>query len=107
MTNPVNQLRARPDVIRVGVAGQDVISFRVEMPEVWDVVRIDAPASTPVAMVKQRALEALFPGATDVIDFVVKFNGYEVLNEEASLGDIGVRSGSTLLLTGRHRKAVR
>ena len=107
MTNPVNQLRAGPDVIRLGAAGDDVLSLRVEIPEVWDLVRIDAPASTPVAALKQRALYALLPGASDAHEYVVKLRGFEVLNENASLGDIGVRTGSTLLITNRHRKPVR
>ena len=103
----VNQMRSRAEVIRMGASGEDVVAFRVEVPEVWDVQRIDAPASMPVAAVKQRALEALLPGASNVVDYVVKFRGFEVLNENASLGDVGVRDGSTLLITNRHRIPVR
>ena len=50
----VAQLRARPDAIRLGTAGEPVITVRVQVPEVWDTVRIDAPSETSVLTVKQR-----------------------------------------------------
>ena len=44
MTSPttpfVAQLRSRPGVLRVGAAGEPTITVRVQMPEVWDVVRV-------------------------------------------------------------------
>ena len=57
--------------------------------------------------VKLRALEALYPEAQMHQDFVVKLNGWEVLDESVSLTDAGVINGSTLLLTFRRRRAVR
>lgn len=102
----VAQLRARPEVIRLGTTGEPVITVRVQVPEVWDTVRIDAPPSTPVLVLKQRALETLMIGAEQA-DYVTKLRGFEVLDESASLASAGVVTGSTLLVTSRRRRPVR
>ena len=103
----VSQLRARPGVIRVGADGSPRITIRVQMPEVWDAVRVETPASEPVRSVKAEALAVLQPQGDLSEDFVVKLNGYEVLDEMASLADVGAMDGSTFLLTYRRRRPVR
>ena len=108
MTAPfVTGLRSRGSTIHIGPEGAGTITIRVEMPEVWDVVRIIAAPTEPVLTVKQRALEALFPQAGAHTDFVVKLHGWEVLDEGASLADAGLIDGSILLLTHRGRRPVR
>lgn len=108
MTAPaVSQVRARPGTIRLGGDNEPSITIRVEVPEVWDVIRIEAPPTTPVAVIKQRTLEALEPNATDSDDWVVKLRGFEVLDESASLMDAGAKNGSTFLVMGRHRRPVK
>jgi hypothetical protein len=102
----VAQLRSRPEVIRLGTTGEPVITVRVQVPEVWDTVRIDAPSNTPVLVLKERALEALMPGAEQV-EYVTKLRGFEVLDETTSLSSAGVVTGSTLLVTSRRRRPVR
>ena len=102
----VAQLRARPETIRLGTTGEPVITVRVQVPEVWDTVRIDAPPDTPVLVLKQRALETLMPGA-EAVEYVTKLRGFEVLDETASLSSAGVLTGSTLLVTSRRRRPVR
>jgi hypothetical protein len=102
----VAQLRARPEAIRLGTPGDPVITVRVQVPETWDTVRIDAPPDTPVLLLKQRALETLVPGA-EQIEWVTKLRGFEVLDETASLSAAGVVNGSTLLVTFRRRRPVR
>ncbi len=59
----VTGLRSRSATIRLAPDGVEAITIRVEMPEVWDVVRIAVSANEPVLAVKVRALEALFPEA--------------------------------------------
>lgn len=103
----VTTLRSRPSTIRLAPDGSDAITIRVEMPEVWDVVAVEVAQHEPVVLVKQRALEALFPEAHMHQDFVVKLRGWEILDESASLADSGVLDGSILLLTHRRRRAVR
>jgi hypothetical protein len=102
----VSQLRARPETIRLGTPGAPVITVRVQVPEVWDTVRIDAPPDTSVLTLKERALETLMSGA-DPVEFVTKLHGFEVLDETASLSAAGVLNGSTLLVTSRRRRPVR
>jgi len=102
----VAQLRSRPETIRLGTAGEPVITVRVQVPEVWDTVRIDAPTTTPVIVLKQRALETLMPTAEQA-EYVTKFRGFEVLDETTALSAAGVENGSTLLVTSRRRRPVR
>jgi hypothetical protein len=103
----VTTLRARAATIQLAIEGAATITIRVEMPEVWDVVRIVADPVQPILAVKARALEALFPEADTHADFVLKLRGWEILDESASLTDAGVVDGSILLLTHRRRRPVR
>lgn len=102
----VAQLRARPEAIRLGTDGDPVITVRVQVPEVWDTVRVDAPVETSVLVLKERALDTLLPGANQA-EWVTKLRGFEVLDETASLSAAGVVNGSTLLVTSRRRRPVR
>ena len=101
------QLRARRDTIRLGMHDVPTITFRVEMPAVWDVVRVQALPADPVETIKKRALEALFPQARFHEDFVMKLAGWEILNERESLAAAGVQDGSILLLMHRQRRPLR
>jgi hypothetical protein len=102
----VTQLRTTGDVLRVG-AGEPVISLRVQLAEAWDTVRVEAPSHEPVVSVKVRALEALAPDARRHEDYVLKLNGFEILDENASLADAGAVDGSIFLLSHRRRRPVR
>ncbi len=104
----VTQLRARPGVIAVGdQTANNILHLRVELPEVWDTIRIDAPADEPVLVVKVHALQALAPGALFHEDYVIKLRGCEVLDESKSLREAGAIDGSIFLLTHRRRRPVR
>lgn len=103
----VNQLRSRGEPLRISPEGVTAITVRVEMPEVWDVVKVIVSPDEPVLAVKVRALEALFPRAEFPDDFVLKLNGWEVLNETASVAATGAVEGSTYLLLHRLRRPVR
>lgn len=100
-------LRSRPGVVRLGAPGEALLSLRVQVPEVWDVVRFELPPTTPVREVKARALALLQPGDVPLESYVCKLAGFEVLDETLSVAEAGVRDGSTLLLTSRHRQPVR
>jgi hypothetical protein len=105
----VTTLRSRRTTIQLAPEGESAITIRVEMPELWDVVRIVVAPTQPVLAVKLAALEALYPEATGEFhaDFAVKLRGWEILDEAASLADAGVIDGSILLLTFRRRRPVR
>jgi hypothetical protein len=108
MSEPfVTTLRSRKSELRLAAEGTAAITIRVEMPEVWDVVKVAAAPDTPVLSVKQAALEALFPEAEMHQDFVLKLRGWEILDEAESLAGAGVIDGSILLLTHRRRRPVR
>ncbi len=100
-------LRVRPEIIRLGDGATDAVSLRVQMPEVWDAVRVDAPLSESVLALKLRALEALFPDFEFHEDFILKLKGFEVLDEGVLLSEAGAANGSIFLLTHRRRRPVR
>ena len=104
----VSQLRTRGDVIQMATAGATPITIRVEMPEVWDTVRVHASPDERVLTIKRRALERLYPGSELHDDaYVMKLNGWEVLDESASLAAAGAVDGSIFLVTNRKRRPVR
>lgn len=102
----VTTLRARRSTIRIVPEGAQAITIRVEMPEVWDVVRIVAATTQPVIEVKTAALHALYPEAAPD-EMVVKLRGWEILDEMASLTDCGIVDGSILVMMFRRRRPVR
>lgn len=108
MSEPfVSQLRTRGQVIELATPGAPAITVRVEMPEVWDVVKVHASPDEAVLTVKLRALEALNPGVERHQEFVVKLHGWEVFDENATLRTAGAVDGSIFLVTYRNRRPVR
>ena len=103
----VTGLRSRTGTIDLSRAGEPAITIRVEMPDVWDVVRVKASPSEPVVTIKRAALDALGVDAPMPEEFVMKLRGWEVLDESASLTDAGAIDGSIFLLTYRRRRPVR
>jgi len=75
--------------------------------EVWDVVRVESPASERVGTLKSEALAALQPNGDSADEFVLKLNGFEILDENVSIADTGATNGSTFLVTYRRRRPVR
>ena len=103
----VAQLRTRGATIELAQNGP-AITVRVEMPEVWDVVKVHASPDEPVLTVKRRALEALNPSAElRHEEYVLKLHGWEVLDESASLAAAGAIDGSIFLVTNRLRRPVK
>ena len=108
MTAPfVTELRAGGDVIVLGGGDAAVLHLRSQSGELWDTIRVDAPASATVTAVKRAALDRFYPNGANPDDFVVKVRGFEILHEDDSLQDSGVRDGSTLLISRRKRTPVR
>jgi hypothetical protein len=103
----VTQLRSRPGTIKLSEGANPRMTIRVEIPDVWDTVRIDTFAGESVAAVKRAALRALAPDEIYPDAFVVKLNGFEVLDESAPVTDAGAVNGSIFLVTYRRRRPVR
>ena len=100
------QLRSNRPPVQVA-SGADAFTFRVEAAELWDAVRVVALPDTPMAEVKQKVLAALMPNVDFGDDYVLKLRGWEILDHNASLKELGVGEGSILLLADRRRRAVR
>ncbi len=103
----VTTLRSRPGTLRLAAPGQPLLTVRVEMPEVWDIIRVEVSPDETVARFKARALQALFPQAEFPEDFVLKLRGWELVDEQASLAESGTLDGSIFILTHRRRRPVR
>lgn len=103
----VNQLRARAEPLRLVAEGGSSITVRVQMAEVWDVIKVVASPEEPVRGLKVRALEVLYPRGDFHEEFVLKLKGWEVLDENVSLAAAGAVDGSTFLLQHRFRRPVR
>jgi hypothetical protein len=69
-------------------------------------VRIDANPSETVRGLKARALAAIYPNSPPAGDFAVKLHGFEILNEDVSLGEAGAVDGSIFLIADRRRRPV-
>ena len=107
MTIPfVSTLRARRESLRLGPPDSEAMNVRVEIPELWDVVRVVTPPSETVLAVKVAALAVLDPRG-DQREYVMKLRGFEMLDEQHTLAEAGAREGSTFLLTHRRRRPVR
>jgi hypothetical protein len=107
MSEPfVATLRSRGRAIMLAPEGTGAITLRVEMPEVWDVIKLVVSADQPISVLKSAALSELFPSAINA-EYVLKLNGWEVLDERASVRDTGAKDGSIFLLTSRKRRPVR
>ncbi|HEY9479110.1 MAG TPA: hypothetical protein VIP79_03435 [Gemmatimonadaceae bacterium] len=107
MTTPfVSTLRARRESVRLGPPDADAMNVRVEIPELWDVIRVVTSPSETVLALKVAALAALDPRG-DQRDFVMKLRGFEMLDEQNTLAEAGAKEGSTFLLTHRRRRPVR
>jgi hypothetical protein len=102
----VTGLRARPGVIRLA-RGAASLTVRVQIPEQWDVVVVEASAETTVDEVKRAAANALLGPDANPDELVIKLGGYEVLNEHVTLADAGAKDGSIFLATHRRRRPVR
>jgi hypothetical protein len=103
----VSQLRARADALQLAGNAAGAITVRVEMPEKWDTVKAVVSPDASAMSLKIAALGALFPSMEGQEDFVLKLRGFEVLDENATLTDVGAVNGSIFLLTHRRRQPVR
>jgi len=90
----------------VGDANGAAMHVRVEVPDLWDVVRVAASPDASVQSVKSAALVELLPGA-DERAWVIKLRGFEILDESRSLTQAGAVNGTIFLLTHRRRRAVK
>jgi hypothetical protein len=103
----VAQLRSTRKPITLAEPGPGTITIRVEVAELWDAVRVIAGPSAATIELKKRVVAELFPNHQYIEDFVLKFRGWEILDENITLAECGVVDGSILLLGYRRRRPVR
>ncbi len=82
------------------------LPVRIMVQEAWDQVALDLQPGASVAEVKRRAL-ALTHTSGEAADFLVKFRGAEILDEQRSLAETGVVANSSLIVIPRRRRPVR
>jgi hypothetical protein len=101
------QLRANRTIRLVEPGTSGAITIRVEAAELWDAVRVSARLDTQVSELKESVLAELYPKHEYAADYVLKFRGWEVLDEHVPLSAAGISDGSILLLAYRRRRPVR
>ena len=101
----VQSVRTRPEALQIGGEGR-TLRVRVEIPELWDVVKVQAAESAAVLDVKRAVLAELLPMSHE-LDYVMKLRGLEVLDEGRTLAESGAIDGSIFLLSHRRRRPVR
>jgi DnaJ-class molecular chaperone len=102
----VTTLRARGDALKLAPEGAAAITVRVEVPEIWDVIKANVALDQPISVLKSAALSELYPNAIPG-EYVLKLRGWEVLDETVSVRDTGAVDGSIYLLSYRKRRPVR
>lgn len=109
MTAPtpfVNSLRTRGEPFRLGAPSDQVLRLRAQVLEAWDAIRIDANPHASVKSLKELALRELYPDVRHDDEYVVKLNGFEILDEDAPISSTAARNGSTFLIADRRRRPV-
>ena len=102
----VSGLRTRGPAFRLGSASGPVMQLRAQVLEAWDAIKIDADPSASVKSLKQLALKELYPDAHNDDQYMVKLNGWEILDENAPISSTAAKNGSTFLITDRRRRPV-
>ena len=105
-TTFVNSLRTRGQPFKVGAPSDKPICLRAQVLEAWDAIPIEANPSVSVRSLKQLALRELYPDVQHDDEYVVKLNGFEILDEDAPISSTAARNGSTFLVTDRRRRPV-
>jgi hypothetical protein len=82
------------------------LPVRIMVQDVWDQVTLDLAGGTPVREAKQRALALTHaPGQPE--EYLVKFRGAQLFDEDRSLNEAGVVANSSLIVLPRQRRPVR
>jgi hypothetical protein len=84
----------------------DVMPLRVMVEDVWDEVPVELPSDTSVAEIKKHALR-LTHVKRDPSEYVLKFRGAELSDENRSLTEAGLVPNGALILLSRRRRPVR
>jgi hypothetical protein len=84
----------------------DNLRLRVTVQDAWDEVPLDLPTAASLAELKRAALEATKVNR-DPDEYVLKFRGFELLDESRSLADAGLVPNGAVIVLPRRRRPVR
>ena len=101
----VTSLRVRGTPLKLGAGDANTLHLRAQVLEAWDAIRIDAAPSATVKSLKDLALKHLYPHVK-AEEYVVKLNGFEILDELAPISSTPARNGSIFLIADRRRRPV-
>ena len=102
----VSGLRTQGAAFKLGSSAGPVLQLRAQVLEAWDAIRIDADPSASVKSLKELALKELYPAVRNDDQYMVKLNGWEILDENAPISSTDARNGSIFLITDRRRRPV-
>jgi hypothetical protein len=102
----VSALRTRGEPFKLGAQTARVLHLRVQVLEAWDAIRVDADPEASVRSLKELAMRELAPDVARIDEYVVKLNGFEILDEGAPISSTAARNGSIFLITDRRRRPV-
>ena len=82
------------------------LPVRIMVQDAWDEFSFDFPATTSLADVKRRALDAARV-LRDPQGYLLKFRGAELRDESRSLAEAGLVPNGALIVLPRRRRPVR
>ncbi|HJR51921.1 MAG TPA: hypothetical protein VJ794_12490 [Gemmatimonadales bacterium] len=82
------------------------LRLRVTVQDAWDEVPLDLPPDASLAELKRAALDAT-KVRRDPDEYVLKFRGFELLDESRSLADAGLVANGAVIVLPRRRRPVR
>jgi hypothetical protein len=82
------------------------LRLRVTVQDAWDEIPLDLPPATSLAELKRAALDATRV-RRDPDEYVLKFRGFELLDESRSLAEAGLVPNGALIVLPRRRRPVR
>jgi hypothetical protein len=83
-----------------------IVPVRVMVEDVWDEVRLELPAETPVGEIKRQAL-ALTRVKRDPSQYLLKYRGAELSDETRTVSAAGLVPNGALIVLARRRRPVR
>ncbi len=83
------------------------LRLRVMVTDAWDTVHLEVQSDTTVTDLKIEALTRTLGRTVDPSVYEVKFRGGVVLDETATLADLGVPDHAALIVLSARRRPVR
>jgi hypothetical protein len=83
-----------------------VLPVRVMVEDAWDEVYLELPEETPLTELKRAALDQVRVTRSPS-EYVLKYRGAELTDEDRSLRDVGLVPNAAVIVLSRRRRPVR